>query len=467
MLVATLSRGVAGGPVPGRSGVVTRAAVGVAVGILVGELAAVVLFAGAIDRRLDDQAARTAESSPAVSQAMTELDRTRAARIGLDDAVRRAEGRRDDALVVARCEFNPTPACPETHITGVPGAGPENRTANDFLADSQRELDIAQAGRDRQAPLLDAQIADRERVIAQTRQAAIAHGDHGLGARWSAMNEYTKTNPGAMALRVLSTAFFALLSLLPLILKLWRGETTQERSAAARADRARAELDADTAVAVKRAEVRAATEILWAEQELASARLAVEAQHEIDREQQRRRVLEVLEAPTPVESERVVEPMAELAAQRPTAENLPALPQSGAVEPRRDSGTSLIAGLPGIPHVTRTAARWIRPFVPPIVASAIETTTRPLRGVRQSVEETEEIHFTLKRTHRVTVQTEESGEQSAQAGPSAAVDPQNARRVDPSTLTRTDVHGGQSALTPGGPRQLRARDRNRELPSTE
>ena len=75
--------------------------------ILVGEPAAVVRFAGAIDRRLDDQVARTAHSSPAVSQAMAELDRTRAARIALDHAVRQAEGRRDDALVVARCEFNP------------------------------------------------------------------------------------------------------------------------------------------------------------------------------------------------------------------------------------------------------------------------------------------------------------------------------------------------------------------------
>jgi hypothetical protein len=196
-----------------------------------------------------------------------------------------------------------------------------------------------------------------------------------------------------------------------------------ERSAAARADRARAELDADTAIAVKRAEVRAATEILRAERELASARLTVEAQHEIDREQQRRRVPEALEAATPVQSERVVEPLAELVAQRPPTENLPALAQAGAVEPRRGSGTSLITGLPGIPDATRTAAFWIRPFVPPIVASAIETTTRPLRGVRQSFEETEEIHFTLKRSYKVTVQTEESGEQSAEGRPGRLVDP--------------------------------------------
>ncbi len=66
---------------------------------------------------------------------------------------------RDEALVVARCEYNPSPACPQTHITGMPGAGPENRTANDFLADATRQLDTATAERDRRAPALDAEIA--------------------------------------------------------------------------------------------------------------------------------------------------------------------------------------------------------------------------------------------------------------------------------------------------------------------
>ena len=123
----------------------------------------------------------------------------------------------------------PTPACPQTHITGCPD--PENRTANDFLADSQCELDTAQAGRDRKAPLLDAQIADRQRVIALARQAAIAHAEDGLGARGSAMNEHPRTSPGARALRVLCAAFFALLSLLPLILKSWM-PTPPSRSSA-------------------------------------------------------------------------------------------------------------------------------------------------------------------------------------------------------------------------------------------
>src|SRR4029077_9771771 len=47
------------------------------------------------------------------------------AAIAVDEAGRQ----RDAALVVARCEYNPSPPCPQTHITGVPGAGPETRTA--------------------------------------------------------------------------------------------------------------------------------------------------------------------------------------------------------------------------------------------------------------------------------------------------------------------------------------------------
>jgi hypothetical protein len=47
--------------------------------------------------------------------------------------------------------------------------------------------------------------------------------------------------------------------------------------------------------------------------------------------------------------------------------------------------------------------------VPPIIASAIDTTTKPLRSARQVFEETEEIHFSLKRTHKVSVHSEEHG----------------------------------------------------------
>jgi hypothetical protein len=385
LLVGAVSWGLASGPTGGWSGTLGRAAVAVAVGAVVGELAAVVLFSGSIDRVLDERAAASAG-----------LGHTRQERTALDTAVEAAGHRRDEALVVARCEFHPSPACPQTHITGVPGAGPETRTATDFLADTQRQLDNAVANRDRLAPALDSEIAAREQIQ-----------EHGLGARWQAMNDHTFASLGAMLLRLATIAFFALLTLLPLILKRWRGQTSQDRGEAAHAEIDRAELQAETAIAVKRAEVRAAVETLWAEQQLASARLAVEAQTEIDREQQRRRVIEAIEAPVHAQSERVSEPTPELPA---------------AVEPRRDGGSMI----PAIPDVTKAAVRWLRPFVPPIVASAIDTTTRPLRSARQVFEETEEIHFSLKRTHKVSVSSEEHGSVAAE-------------RVEPETTSATVV----------------------------
>ena len=442
LLVGAVSRAIASGPTRGWSGVVGRATVAVAVGAVVGELAAVVLFSGSIDRLLDERAARNADSTPAVTQASAELDRARGARTALDAAVQDASRQRDEALVVARCEYNPSPSCPQNHITGVPGAGSETRTATDFLADTQQQLDKAVANRDRVAPGLDSEIAARERALDQARTTATKTVDHGLGSRWMAMNDHTIASPGAMMLRLVTIAFFALLTLLPLIVKLWRGQTSQDRGAAARAEVERAEFDADTAIAVKRAEVRAAVETMWAEQQLATARLAVEAQTEIDREQQRRRVMEAVDAPVHAQSERVAEPRPELPAAA-TLDSLPALAERDVAEPRRE-GTSL---LPAIPDLTRVAARWLRPFVPPIVASAIETTTKPLRTARQVFEETEEIHFSLKHTHKVSVLSEEHGSVATEpvephTAPASVVSSLERQQMMTEREGHPELHGG-------------------------
>jgi Domain of unknown function (DUF4407) len=382
---------------------VAYAIAAVVMGVVVSELVAMLVFAGSSARRLDEQAARTADSAPAVVAASADLEQTRLARTALDDAVTDASRRRDQALVVARCEFNPSPACPQTQITGLPGAGPENRTANGFLADTQEQLDTAVAERDRLAPSLDAQLVDQQQQLGTARDAAMASADRGFGARWLAMNAYTLERPGATVLRALLAGLFIVVFGFPLILKLSRAKTTGDRRTAARATQERADLEADTAIAVKRAEVRAAIETMRAEQELTSTRMAIEAQNEIDREEQRRRVAAAIDAPTPVTSERVVEPVAELTAEPvgDKPDSLPALTESAEAMQKR----SLI---PTVPDVAGAAVRWMRPFVPPIVASAIDTTTRPLRAARQVFEETEEIHVTLRRSHRVSVTSEET-----------------------------------------------------------
>ncbi|OOK77023.1 hypothetical protein BZL29_3711 [Mycobacterium kansasii] len=374
---------------------------------------------------------------PAVSQASASLQQSRATRAALDNGVEQARGHLDTALVVARCEYHPTPGCPQTRITGVPGQGPETRTANELLADAQRELDNALAARDRQAPDLDARVREDQEALNAARHAAVADAGRGLGTRWVAMNDITLASAGALVLRALLIAFFALVYLLPLILWLWRGETTHDRHAAARAERDRAELEAETAIAIKRAEVRRAAEIMWAEHQLTQTRLAIEAQAEIDREQQRRRVVEALELPVRASSQRhfeAVEPVEEVeedmylpiaaeaeaasraVAQLPagtadhlaqTPEQLPAqVDSSGTVATdETERGGPLI---PSIPDATKAAARWIRPLMPPFVARVIDNTTQPLRTARQVFEEVEEIAFSFKRTRKVTVNSESS-----------------------------------------------------------
>lgn len=459
VLVAVLGRAVASGAPRGRFNIGGRAAVGIAVGVALGELAAVVLFAGASQRVLEGQAAARADAVPAVQQVAAQLDQSRQERASLMDGVDQARRSRDDALVVARCEYNPRPGCPQTHITGDAGDGPETQTANQFLADAQRQFDTVTADRDSRLPGLDSQIAHQEQTLAAARQSAIAASSPGLGARWVAMNDYTAGNAGALALRALASAFFIFLSLLPLILKVWRGETSQDRHAAARVEQQRAELEAETAIAVKRAEVRAATEALWAEQQLESAKLAVAAQNEIEREQQRRRVFEAVGiTATPALSQRISRPAASLGAGRdedlflPIAAEAEAasrgrreLPVAVAKATSSEGGAPLVdvapavdlskakvgadvsrsvatttenlpekveqvnrPVIPGIPDVTQAAARWIRPFVPPIVAQAFDVATHPLRSARQVFEEVEEINLTLNRTRKVAVYTEEA-----------------------------------------------------------
>lgn len=497
LLVATVTRALAIGAIRRRPGLLGRVAVAIAVGVAVGELAALVVFSGAIDTRLDEQATRAAESMPAVASASAGLDRIRDQRSALDAGVEQAREHREEALVVARCEYNPSPACPQTHITGVPGTGPETRTANEVLADAQRELDDAVAVRDRNAPGLDSAIADAERALDQTRAATAAKADRGLGARWVAMNGYTLGNTGALLLRLAAIGFFVLLGLLPLILKLWRGETTDDRRTAARAERDRAELEADTAIAVKQAEVRAEAEILWAEQQLINARMAVEAQTAIDREHHRRRVAQALDAPLQARIEPVEEdvylPIAaeaeaasrvagELPAGSPSTaalDNLPAEPERTLARREERSGLPI----PTIPDVTNTALRLIRPFVPPIVARAIEGSAQPLRAARQAFEEVEEMTFSFKRTRKVTFDSEERSQQDrrpapavTEAGASRWVDssigdpsePDHLRReahADRSELARASEGRGLVAGAPG--RELAGRDRDRELRGPE
>jgi hypothetical protein len=499
LLVGATGRAISTGPTRGaaaRGATAMGLVLVMALGGVVGEFAALALFSGSIDRVIQQQAARNVVSAPAVVQQSTNLQQMREARVALDQAVDAARAHRDEALIVARCEYHPTLACPQTRITGVPGSGPETRTANELLGDSQRELDQAIAARDRRVPGLEEQINHGERVLDEARQSAIADLDHGLGPRWVAMQQLTSAGAGTLALRLLTVGFFIALGVLPLILRRWRGDTSHDRHAQARAERERAELEADTAIAVKRAEVRAAAETMWAEQQLVQARLAVEAQTEIDRAQLRHRVNAAIEVTTrdaePVDDDIYLPIAAEAhaaslagAASATTevseAGNLPAI-----VEPPDMPATQSI---PTIPDVTRAAARWIRPLVPNFVARAIDTSTHPLRTARQVIEEVEEITFSLRRTHKITIEAEE-GAGASSAHRSVSVHSQgdhdnsdlstgaaaaqavsshrpSAGRAEAHSLISGSREMQRKLAERDGPAELRAADGPRQLPPAQ
>ncbi|WP_328407846.1 DUF4407 domain-containing protein [Nocardia sp. NBC_00403] len=424
------------GGTPDRLGVIARIAVAVLVGGLVAELAAIVVFGGSVDRLLDEKSQRSVASAPAVVAANAELDRARADRTSLDQAIAKAQTDIDHALVIARCEFNPSPECPRTRITGVPGRGPEAQTANDMLADARKQLAAAQ---DR-VPPLDQRIADDQKTVSAAESTAFADADRGLGARWQAVNEYTGHNAGALPLRVLTIVALIFLALLPLILRWWRGETSFDRRLAARTVQDRAERTADTEIAVKRAEVRTEAAALRAEHELTAARLAVEADAAIDRERQRTHIIAAiggLELGITEPPRRRELPAAPAGDREDTSvshatPNLPATVTVGALAPATTAAASTPAvaaptpatkggglELPIIGTVpfSDTAARFIRPLVPAFVANAIDSATNPLRTARQAFEEVEEITFTLRRTRKVTVDSQDSHAPAMNAAP--------------------------------------------------
>lgn len=441
-------------------GTAGRVALAVAIGLLVGELAAMTLFSNAISQRMDSEAAARAAATPAVTAAQEQLNVLRASRGTLDAAVDSARQRRDDAQVVARCEYHPTPACAQQPVTGVPGDGQITQNTQDILEHDQRELDAALATRTEQAPALDAQIAGAEHAVTAARNAAGVGADRGFGARWVAMNGYTIETPAALVARIAVVGVCVLLYLLPMLLHARQDRTLRERH---NESRLKAELRAETAIAVKQAEVRAEAEILKAEHQLAAMRLALETDAEINREYHRQRAAEArtgelaqpaLAAPTAEvlrPSTAQPQPMYpdwdELMAfpdpQRRSLSAAPPAPEpetgSAPTEPAVTADLVPIDGeaaanlpvpatpqpaggltLPQLPDLTKVAARLLRPLmapVAPVVDRVIDTSVQQLRSAQKVIEEFEEITFTLRRTSRTTV-SDSAHEQSS--GPRGA-----------------------------------------------
>ncbi|MEV6770916.1 DUF4407 domain-containing protein [Nocardia sp. NPDC051030] len=474
-----------------------RIAIAVGAGVVIAELACTVLFGGSVNRVLDETAQRGVESAPAVVTARAESDQARADRTTLDQQITKAQQDVDTALVTARCEFSAAPECSPLRITGVPGRGPEERTANQLLDDARAQLTAAQGKVDG----VNARVTEKEKALATARGAAYTEGDRGLGARWVAMNDYTTGHFGPLMLRLGIALLMIALALLPLLLRRWRGETAFDREVAARTATGRVEQAAETAIAITQAQVRVETEKLRAEQQLTSAKLAAHADTAIDRERQRTRIIAAIGnfeigITEPAQQRAVAEFDRAAQQELPAGQgaggkdssvsqegivthtpNLPAQLAPGVLAPahtggalapavpaQRPAATNKGGGLElpiiGTVPFTDTAARWIRPLVPSFVANAIDTATHPMRTVRQAFEEAEEITFTLRRTRKVTVDSEDSAQpqQQVYAGqpqygyqlPPGAPQQVHAQRVASTVVDQPYAQNpGYGALPPG------------------
>jgi hypothetical protein len=502
LLVAALGRLLAAAPAdPGAgsarrvAGEVVRVLVALVLGVVLGELAALAVFAGAVDRELAAapgaaraEVVRAAETGPAGGP--------RAERAALDSAVASAADRRDRALVVARCEYRPGAGCPSTEITGDPGRGRETVQADAALAVAERDLTDATARRDAAAPGVDARIARaRARVDADAAAAAeAAAADTGLDARWTAMNAVTTRAGGPLALRVLVDLLFVLLCALPLVARLWRGESDQDRRLRARRVRARAEDDADTAVAVHRARDRVARELGHA-----SGAPVAGALEPVEPGRSGGSVpAELASSGAPPQAP--PHARAELA---PAAEPDPSAGPARSTElvPVRDRqpapavrGPAPVAKgpldlLPGpLPGAVRLVSGLVRPLVPGPVARLAATGPKTVRVARGLWEEVEELQVIVRQRRTVRMADDEYHEESSSPdGP--AEQPALPERQDNGSLRATaeivpeavpETGGDAAAGELGGSRRgLTARRREliprrrelargrRELPGTD
>ncbi|HEX4246302.1 MAG TPA: DUF4407 domain-containing protein [Pseudonocardia sp.] len=404
------------GRTPRLLGDLGRGLVAVLIGVLVGELAALALFAGAINRELDGQL-DAASTAVAGGQQGRELGALQASRVALDAQVDAATARRDRSLVVARCEYRPGPGCPSNQITGDPGRGPEAAQANADLTAAEHDVTEATTRRDQLAPGLDADIAAARTELTRdtARAQAVAAADTGVDARWAAMNRYTTQtadSAGPLVLRIAFVVLFVLLNLLPLVLRRWRGQTDQDRRALARRLRNRAEEEAATSVAVSRAKLHAALE-LDRHRALLASTLPADGLDAVQ--------LSPGRPPAPV-GELVGPPPADRDQGPATPDRLPVPTRRRDLASRSGDPLDLLPG--PLPGAVRALGGLVRPLVPSPVARLAASAPRSSFKVALGLwEEVEELQFTVLRKRTVRLASDEFDQSSGAPASEAASAP--------------------------------------------
>jgi hypothetical protein len=286
---------------------------------------------------------------------------------------------------------------------------------------------------------------DRDRDTAET----LARSDTGLVARWEAMNRYTTSDLGALIPRLGATLVMVLLTVAPLLLRLWRGQTDQERQVMARRMRRRAEEDADTAIAVRRAQVRAELELRRQEELLEGAgeRSALGGRTSVRQAGPGELATGDAAAIAAGDGTETV-PAVTALPERPALPGSvgPGQPAPGTAVAVPERGRPLDL-LPGpLPIIGRAVSGLAGAFVPAPVARFVDG-TRPMRAMRTLMEDVEEFQFTMVRKRKVTV-TEEHYDDAPQPLGQGAPPADRPRRSVLLTRVLRD-RGGRGEHLPG------------------
>lgn len=238
------------------TGYFVRALVACMLGFIIAEAGAMALFRDDIERTMRDTISlqvqdstryiRGTEDTP--TPRMAELKDLRARRDKLQNDLTAAQGKVEEAVRIAVCEFDPR-GCEDLvragKVTGTGGRGDKTKLRDAEKAAAEGELAKAETAWASQREPLETRINDLDKQLAAEIGVATnaAQASQGLPARWRAMLDFTRNDPAGTFQHLLIVIFCVLLDLVPLLLKIWRGPTSYDENVVASRNRTRARFD--------------------------------------------------------------------------------------------------------------------------------------------------------------------------------------------------------------------------------
>ncbi|SER98142.1 DUF4407 domain-containing protein [Lentzea albida] len=238
------------------TGYVVRGLVACMLGFIIAEAGAMAFFRDDIERTMRDTISRQVQDSAvgvlgtqdAPTARAAALDEMRGQRDKLQNDLTAAEAKAAEAGRIAVCEREPD-GCDDLvragKVTGKRGEGDKTRLRDAEKAAAEAERDKARQEWETKGKPLDPKISELEKKLAEEVGVVTtaAQASQGMPARWRAMLDFTRKDPAAAFLHLLIVVFCVLLDLVPLLLKIWRGQTGYDMNVVASRNLTRARLD--------------------------------------------------------------------------------------------------------------------------------------------------------------------------------------------------------------------------------